>query len=1174
MVEVIERQQADDALRESEARYRELFEQSPIGVLEEDYSAVKRMIDRLREEGVRDFRRYFREHPKALCQIAETIRIIDANPALLDIYRAPNKEAFMETESNPATIAEWRGYYEKELAALAEGESRVVQEYEDETFDGSPIMARVITHIGEAYKDSWARVVSTVEDITERKRVEEARRESEQRLADIAANMPGSIFRRVLHPDGKISFPYEATGIIHGLDPKAVMEDPDVFIEAIHPDDRGKWHEAVRASAERLERFDFEMRFITPSGETKWARSVAQPHRLDNGDVVWDGVMTDITEHRRAEQEGLRESEARYRELFEQSPIGIWEEDYSAVKPMIDRLRRKGVRDFRRYFQEHPRVLRQMVEAIKDIDVNQALLDTRRAPDKEAFLQAERNPARIEAWMRFHEEELAALAAGETRVVLEHPDKAFDGSDIVIRSITNIWDAYKDSWARVVTTGEDITERKRAEEALRRSEQRHRELFEQSPIGIWEEDYSAVKPMIDRLREEGVRDFRRHFREHPEVIRQIAKAIKVIDVNQALFDLYRVPDKETYLRAVAEPARINHWRGFYEVELAALAEGESRFTLEYPDKALDGSDIVTRVITHIGEAYKDSWARVVSTVEDITERTRAEEALRESEVRFRSLFELSPLGIWEEDYSGVKRMIDRLRREGVRDFRRYFAKHPEVLRKIVKAIKVIDVNQALVDIYRAPDKETFLRVDSTDPLRVKNWESFFGKMLAALAEGESRAVLEHAGKAFDGSDIVLRIITHVGPAHKESWARVVSTVEDITERIHMEQQLRQAQKMEAIGELSGGIAHDFNNLLTIVLGNLELLDEHLEHRGDLEGDVQEFTHAASKAALRGAELTQRLLAFGRRQPLRPSAIDLNALVSGMTGLLTRTLGETIAIDTPLAADLWHTLVDPGQLEHALLNLTINARDAMPNGGKLIIETANAQLDEEYVKHEAEVAPGDYVMLSVSDTGTGMPPEVVERAVEPFFTTKETGQGSGLGLSMVYGFVKQSGGHIKICSEVGRGTTVKLFLPKVEGDSVRAGPDSIAGQKHPSGGETILVVEDDADVRKLAVRLLEDLGYKVLEACDGREALTILGQGGHVDLVLADLVLPGGLSGIELVREARRRRPALKVLYTSGYSKHTAVDAGASDEVRNLLTKPFDKGGLAREVRSVLDEKRG
>ncbi len=840
----------------------------------------------------------------------------------------------------------------------------------------------------------------------------------------------------------------------------------------------------------------------------------------------------------------LRESEARFRSLADNLPGAVFQRKLTPEGRLAYTYISPRVRDL---YGLEPQ------DIVADASV---LLDAMPVEDRDR-------------WMAALEHSAPTLSPMDLQVRVI----AADGATCWIHTISS---PTRDENGEVVWDGVDIdiTERKRAEEALRESEERYRELFELSPTGIWEEDYSGAKRMIDRLREEGVRDFRSYFREYPKVLRQAINAIKIIDVNQALLDAYRAPDKETFVQWEVNPARIDSWMSFYEQGFAALAEGETRFALEHADKAFDGSDIIVRVITHIGEAHKDNWARVVSTTEDITERKRREqEGLRESEQRYRELFEQSPIGIWEEDYSAVKPMIDRLRRKGVRDFRRHFREHPEVISQIAKAIKIIDVNQALLDLYRVPDKETYLRA-AAEPARINHWRSFYEEELAALAEGESRFTLEYADQALDGSPIVARVITHIGEAYKDSWARVISTAEDITERIHMEQQLRQAQKMEAIGELSGGIAHDFNNLLTIVLGNLELLDEHLGHRGDLEGDVQEFTHAASKAALRGAELTQRLLAFGRRQPLRPSAIDLNALVSGMTSLLTRTLGETIAIDTPLAVDLWHTLVDPGQLEHALLNLTINARDAMPNGGKLAIETANAQLDEEYVKHEAEVAPGNYVMLSVSDTGTGMPPEVVERAVEPFFTTKETGQGSGLGLSMVYGFVKQSGGHIKICSEVGRGTTVKLFLPKVEGDSVRAGPDSIAGQKHPSGGETILVVEDDADVRKLAVRLLEDLGYKVLEACDGREALTILGQGGHVDLVLADLVLPGGLSGIELVREARRRRPALKVLYTSGYSKHTAVDAGASEEVRNLLTKPFDKGGLAREVRSVLDEKRG
>ncbi len=389
---------------------------------------------------------------------------------------------------------------------------------------------------------------------------------------------------------------------------------------------------------------------------------------------------------------------------------------------------------------------------------------------------------------------------------------------------------------------------------------------------------------------------------------------------------------------------------------------------------------------------------------------------------------------------------------------------------------------------------------------------------------------------------------------------------DITERKAMEAQLLQAQKMEAVGQLTGGVAHDFNNLLTVILGNLQLLERRVEGDERLSKRVR----AASGAAMRGAELTKRLLAFSRRQGLKPEVVDLNELVAGIDDLLRRTLGETMEINAALEADLWPVRVDLNQLENALLNLAINARDAMPQGGKLTIETANAPLDEEYVARYPYVASGDYVMLAVSDTGSGMPPAVIERVFEPFFTTKETGKGTGLGLSMVYGFIKQSGGHVNIYSEEGHGTTVKLYLPRAEPGDAAAAEEAAPGPAVEAGGETILVVEDEAAVREIAVALLEDRGYRVLEAEDGAAALKMLDDHPDIDLLLTDVVMPGGMGGPDLVRNARERRPDLKVLYTSGSTEDAIVHGGVLDEGVEMIGKPYQKDELAQKLRRVLD----
>jgi PAS domain S-box-containing protein len=388
---------------------------------------------------------------------------------------------------------------------------------------------------------------------------------------------------------------------------------------------------------------------------------------------------------------------------------------------------------------------------------------------------------------------------------------------------------------------------------------------------------------------------------------------------------------------------------------------------------------------------------------------------------------------------------------------------------------------------------------------------------------------------------------------------------DMTERIALEGQLRHSQKMEAIGQLTGGVAHDFNNILTVIIGMNEIMADAVAN----DPRLKEVAETIDEAATRGAQLTQRMLAFARKQPLNARHLDLNDVIGRTAAILRRTLGEDIAVKTVFADALWPALADPSQTEDAILNLAVNARDAMPKGGQLVIETANVHLDEHYAAQNAEVSPGDYVAVTVTDSGTGMPPDVVERVFEPFFTTKEVGRGTGLGLSMVYGFVKQSRGHVKIYSEVGHGTSIKLYLPRAAGAEA-ALPEEVVPPAHPVGHETILVVEDSAAVRRVAVNMLRGLGYQVREAGDGHAALAILREPVDIDLLFTDLVMPHGIDGQELLVMARAQRPGLKALFTSGYSEHFLEARGETDRSVPLLGKPYRSHQLAEAVRKVLD----
>ena len=411
---------------------------------------------------------------------------------------------------------------------------------------------------------------------------------------------------------------------------------------------------------------------------------------------------------------------------------------------------------------------------------------------------------------------------------------------------------------------------------------------------------------------------------------------------------------------------------------------------------------------------------------------------------------------------------------------------------------------------------------------------------------------------------------------RELRERTDALAEETRVRKDAQATLAQAQKMESIGQLAGGVAHDFNNLMTVVIGNLNSAERRLERAGTVDSaSVGKPIAAAMQGARRAATLTQRLLAFSRQQVLSPKQVDLNRMVGSLSEMLTRTVGETVAVETILGSGLWPTFVDGSQLENAVVNLVVNARDAMPDGGKITIETANASLDEAYCRQFGDVTPGQYVLLSVTDTGTGISPENLSKVFEPFFTTKTASTSTGLGLAMIYGFVKQSKGHIQIYSEVGHGTSAKIYLPRMAGaariESAPAPARAGSGQApQASPGEVVLMVEDDEDVLASTVGLLRELGYSVVAARNGPDALAQLKGSDRFDILFTDVVLPQGMNGRMLAREAAALRPALPVLFTTGYARNAIVHNGQLDPDVQFLAKPYTQYELAQKLRAVLD----
>lgn len=1002
--------------------------------------------------------------------------------------------------------------------------------------------------------------------------------DSTDRRVPLVSLLPDAI---LVHREGKIVFANPLAAALHGAGTaeQLIGRDP---LDFIHPDDHGLIFARRKNISDGPQLESLEHRRLRLDGSEFKAKTRA-------AEISWDGeaaflvVVRDSTRRERV-RKALRDSEARYRRLAEMSPDGIVVET-------------DGVIEF-----ANPSFARIVGATSPEQLFGRTMLDFV-VPEQHKEVNERRKKAFAGEFVGLVEARFLRLDGSETHV------------ERVVSAIT-----WRDRPSFLVIV-RDINDRMQAEQAQRESEARYRLLAELSPDGIMvhtdgvivyanpglakilgaespdeligvhaldlvtpdqREQVMARREKISiganarlmegkYLRRDGsetfverissqiiwqgkpsylvlVRDINDRkqaedkLREREQYIEgmlsHIADAVVTIGQNGEIETFNPSAERMfgyTEEEAVGRNVSIlmpQSLRGAHDSQINVyLRTGKSRIlnagSREVMAQRKDGA-VFPMEIT-IGEMAAAGGRAFIGAMRDITARKRAESELRNSEARFRDLIEGSDLGI----------------QIGTREKGRLFA------------------NQACAKLFGYDSIDEILAIPRQGVVADYDRDRVTGYRNALLEGDTTVRTYEMDGVRKDGSIIPLQVFLR--RIVWEGEAAIQRTFIDLTERKKTEEQLHQAQKMEVVGQLTGGVAHDFNNLLTIILGNLELLDRKLEDR-----KLKDMARTAIDASRRGAELTQRLLAFSRKQTLAPVVIELTRLVAGMTELLRRTLGKTIEIEVAEGDDPWRCRADPGQLENAILNLALNARDAMPGGGKLTIETSNAKLDDAEFAARNDISPGDYVMVTVSDTGSGMPADVVEHAFEPFFTTKDVGAGSGLGLSMVHGFISQSGGCVTIDSTEGDGATVKLYLPRTI-ETCAPMQQAPEPREPVSQGEKILVVEDDQEVRAVTVNMLADLGYDTVEASNGREAIEVFGRTAEIDLLFTDVVLPGIMSGIEIAEQAAERYPGIKILLTSGYAETVLDRHGAMEKNIPLIHKPFRKATLAQTLREILDQ---
>ncbi len=528
---------------------------------------------------------------------------------------------------------------------------------------------------------------------------------------------------------------------------------------------------------------------------------------------------------------------------------------------------------------------------------------------------------------------------------------------------------------------------------------------------------------------------------------------------------------------------------------------------------------------------------------------------------YKNLFEQVPVGILEEDYSYLKRLVDAHRFSNSMELRDYFSRNPESLLDAILNCTVLNINPAGLRAYGAATIEEFM-IDHKDydSWMSFDWVDFYLDEVEALFNNDLPFQREFADTSVSGKPIFIRNVTNIVDGHSGDWARMISIVEDITDKKKMETQLHQAQKMEAIGQLTGGLAHDVNNILAIISGNMEILKEDFP-----EGHTT--ISETLKAIKTGAGLVKQLLSFSESQPIEPQVVNINDLALDLVALLKRTLGEAISVELHTGLDTWLVETDPIRLENAILNLVLNARDAMPDGGKLVIETLNETVEHEYLNNQQIIGTGQFAVISVTDDGRGMSDEQVRNAFNPYYTTKQSGSTSGLGLSSVYGFANQTRGHVTIFSSKGVGTEVRIFIPKTDKSASLIYGHSL--DSAPKGrGQDILLLEDEKALSTLVTGMLEELGYAVTVAESGEAALDLLVVPNLIDLLLTDVGLPGKLTGLDVVRRARKIKPDIKVQLMSSYIAQGEISANELEQYGGILDKPFRKSELAQRLNLV------